>query len=351
MFFWNSLAFSMIQQDTNASSAASQADRQPVMGPCSEDPHLCGASRLLGFTSLLLSIHSTGRKSSGVPGPGAQDSVAHCQEAEPWGFSPESNYKVLLRVSPGADTPAGVSLQDKYQQRVHVPTILSLRFENLTFEDKPMTLPQILFKSSSVTPNWYDVTQECKASENREDLKATWESKSLPRELEWRRTLGPAANSWSLPVSLPLNQPSASLTWVVSNPGDQKTATSDLGEVCSHGPCGCAVDPGRWAVPLKGMWMRKEMETEKKYRVQEDRRDRDGATHCAKLSQGMTMQFMSAASVPCESLWGLSVPQLLQELSVLHPWGMDEQHLEDKKPLTTVYSEAHKPGRQAIKII
>lgn len=65
----------------------------------------------------------------------------------------------------------------------------------------------------------------------------------------------------------------------------------------------------------------------------------------------MTMQFMSAASVPCESLWGLSVPQLLQELSVLHPWGMDEQHLEDKKPLTTVYSEAHKPGRQAIKII
>ena len=58
-----------------------------------------------------------------------------CQEAEPWGFSPESNYKVLLRVSPGADTPAGVSLQDKYQQRVHVPNILSLKIENLTCED------------------------------------------------------------------------------------------------------------------------------------------------------------------------------------------------------------------------
>ena len=39
----------------DASSPASQAGRQPVMGPCSEDPHLCGASRLLGFTSLLLS--------------------------------------------------------------------------------------------------------------------------------------------------------------------------------------------------------------------------------------------------------------------------------------------------------
>lgn len=104
---------------------------------------------------------------------------------------------------------------------------------------EPMTLPQILSRSSSVTPNWCDVTLECKASENREDLKVTWESKGLPRELECRRTLGPAANSWSLPVSLPMNQPSTSLTWVVSNPVDQKTATSNLGKVCSHGegPC------------------------------------------------------------------------------------------------------------------
>ena len=62
---------------------------------------------------------------------------------------------------------------------------------------EPMTLPQILSRSSSVTPNWCDVTLECKASENREDLKVTWESKGLPRELECRRTLGPAANSWS----------------------------------------------------------------------------------------------------------------------------------------------------------
>ena len=36
-------------------SAAAQAGRQPVMEPCSEDTHLCWASRLLGFTSLLLS--------------------------------------------------------------------------------------------------------------------------------------------------------------------------------------------------------------------------------------------------------------------------------------------------------
>ena len=61
------------------------------------------------------------------------------QEAEPeevsWAFGPESNYSVLLRVHHGADTPTWVSLQDKDQQRVHVPNILSLKIENLTCED------------------------------------------------------------------------------------------------------------------------------------------------------------------------------------------------------------------------
>ena len=61
------------------------------------------------------------------------------QEAEPeevsWGFGPESNYRVFMRVHRGKDTPTWVSLQDKYQQRVHVPNVTSLRIENLTPED------------------------------------------------------------------------------------------------------------------------------------------------------------------------------------------------------------------------
>ena len=61
------------------------------------------------------------------------------QEAEPeevsWGFGPESNYRVLLRVCCWADTPTWVSLQHKYQQRVYVPSEMSLRIENLTQED------------------------------------------------------------------------------------------------------------------------------------------------------------------------------------------------------------------------
>ena len=67
------------------------------------------------------------------------------QEAEPWGFSPESNYKVLLRVGPGADTPTWVSLQDKYQQRVQVPNVTSLKIENLTPEDSGQYRAQASF--------------------------------------------------------------------------------------------------------------------------------------------------------------------------------------------------------------
>ncbi|XP_033270393.2 uncharacterized protein LOC105748826 isoform X2 [Orcinus orca] len=255
------------------------------MGPCSEDPHLCWASRLLGFTSLLLSVCWPGVKSSGTHGSGVQDSGVHVplhrvrggsvsfnvtrkQEAHleevTWGFGPDSNYRVLLRVGAEADAPTWVSLQDKYQQRVHVPSILSLKIENLTSEDsglyrarasftggiernqvfpltvyEPVPLPQILFKLLSITPGWCNVTLECRASGATEDLKVTWQSKGLPRELEQSVTLGPAPNSWTLPVNLPLRQPSASFTCVVSNQVDQKTATLDLGEVCVHGECTC----------------------------------------------------------------------------------------------------------------
>ena len=52
-----------------------------------------------------------------------------------WGFGPKLNYRVLLRVRRAEDTPTWVSLQDKYQQRVHVPNMRSLRIESLTSED------------------------------------------------------------------------------------------------------------------------------------------------------------------------------------------------------------------------
>ena len=75
----------------------------------------------------------------GIQGGSLLFHVIKKQEADPeevlWGFGPESNYKVLLRVHHGADTPTWVSLQDKYQQRVHVPNVKSLKIESLTSED------------------------------------------------------------------------------------------------------------------------------------------------------------------------------------------------------------------------
>ena len=112
--------------------------------------------KLLTFPiSIVLGICSTVVQSSGKYGSEVQNSrfvpmqgiqggsvlfhIVKKQEADPeevsWGFGPELNYRVLLRVHRGADTPTWVSLQDKYQQRVQVPNVTSLKIENLTPED------------------------------------------------------------------------------------------------------------------------------------------------------------------------------------------------------------------------
>ena len=100
---------------------------------------------------------------------------------------------------------------------------------------EPVILPEILVKSSSITPGWCNVTLECKSPGNREELKVTWESEGLPRELEWSGTPELAPNSWQLTMNLSLSQPNANLTCVVSNHVDKKTASVDFVQVCSHG--------------------------------------------------------------------------------------------------------------------
>ncbi|XP_070640444.1 SLAM family member 9-like isoform X2 [Bos indicus] len=233
-----------------------------------------------GTVSSPLGICSTGAKSPGACGSEVQDPGARVplqgirggsvlfhvttkQEAEPeevsWAFGSESNYSVLLRVHRVADTPTWVSLQDKYQQRVHVPNILSLKIENLTCEDsgqyrarvsfpggveytqvflltvyEPVPSPQILVGSTSITPDWCNVTLECRTSGATKDLNVTWENKGIPGEWEQRRTLEPACSPYILAVSVPRGQPNASLVCVVSNPVEYKTAFFDLGGVCIH---------------------------------------------------------------------------------------------------------------------
>ena len=102
---------------------------------------------------------------------------------------------------------------------------------------EPVPSPQILMGSASITPDWCNVTLECRASGAREDLNVTWENKGLPKEWEQKRTLEPACNSYILAVSLPRGQPNASFICVVSNPVGYKTASFDLGGVCVHGEC------------------------------------------------------------------------------------------------------------------
>ncbi|XP_012588715.1 PREDICTED: uncharacterized protein LOC105854436 [Condylura cristata] len=243
------------------------------MGPRTWDPRPCWVSWILGLSSLLLSTSSTGAQSSRVKVPGADlplqgvrggavlFHMSHVQATEllemQWGVGADTNFTVMLRVQHGPSL-TWFSLQDKYGQRVRVPNTTSLRIENLTPEDsgrywarpqlkdgtgisqgfqltvhEPVPPPQIRIKSVSITANWCNVTLECGTTGHSKNLSVTWESEGLPSDLGGWPQPGPAPNSWPLAVSLSLSQPNASLTCVLSNPGDQKSATKALGEVCT----------------------------------------------------------------------------------------------------------------------
>ncbi|XP_043425028.1 SLAM family member 5-like isoform X2 [Prionailurus bengalensis] len=357
------------------------------MGAHSEDPHLCWASRLLGFSSLVLSAFSTVVNGSGTHGSQVEDSgnvvsvkgtqgssvsflVTRSPESLPgvkleisWGIKNKSNYLVLLQVSPGEDVPKWVNFQDKFEKRVHVLNTTTLRIDNLTLEDsgqywarvsltggretiryfhltvyEPVPRPQILAKTPSVTPDWCNVTLECHAPGTREDVNVSWENKGLPRELEQRGVPGPAPNPWTLALKLPLSQPSPSITCVVSNPGDRKTATRDLGEVCAHGPLGQAGAGflrdilGALGITFlilgAGLYLRcsrgKKQSLEPGRGSQEEHRDHDDGIQYAELSQQTSRESRDQ--------------------------GSGEPHLEQETPLTTVYSEVRHPG-QGLRVI
>ncbi|ELW59880.1 hypothetical protein TREES_T100016148 [Tupaia chinensis] len=252
------------------------------------------------------------------------------------------------------NSPTWVGLWDKYGQRVQVPNVTSLRIENLTSEDSGQYQAQvtlrggkrfdqiflltvvdvdlqedhrddhnnihyadlmkpesredknkILTKPPSITSDWCNVTLTCRTPGATENLMVTWESKGIPRELEQRGTPGPVPNPWTLALRLPLSQRNASLTCVVSNDVDQKSDTSDLGNICAK-----YVD------------------------LLEDHRDDHNNIHYADLMEPESREDKN---------------KLLQEPSVLQSQAVSEQHLEEEESFTTEYSEIHKPG-QAMKI-
>lgn len=202
-----------------------------------------------------------------------------------------------------------------------------------------MPLPHILVKSQSITSVWCNVTLACHPGD-KEDLNVTWESKGLPKELNHRGTLGPASNSWTLAVSLPLSQSNANLMCVVNNQVDKKTASKNLAEVCAHGSHGQAnadllrgilgaitavlliLGSGLYLWKTRGK--KKKMETRRGAGSQEDQDDADDSIQYVELSQ--------------------------QESRESTYQGISKQHLREKGPLTTIYSEVCKPGH-AMKII
>ncbi|XP_045837951.1 SLAM family member 9-like isoform X2 [Meles meles] len=273
-----------------------------------------------------------------------------------WGIVSRSNYRVMLRVFPGRDVPRWVSFQDKFEKRIHVLNTTTLRIDKLTLEDsglyrarvsltggieydedfhltvyEPVPPPRIRATDLSLTPGWCNVTVECNTTGTRKDVTVSWESKGLPKELEQRPASGPAPNPWTLALNLPLSQPSR-LTCVVSNQGNQKTASLDLGDVCGHDLHGPSLVVllrdilGTIVVTLMileaglYLWMRrgkKKLESRKGAGSQEEPRDPDGGIHYAD--------------------------QTYQGSGDRRDKRRGEPHLEEENSLTVVYSEVCRP--------
>ncbi|XP_045837958.1 SLAM family member 9-like isoform X2 [Meles meles] len=354
------------------------------MGACSEDPPLCGASWLLRFTSLLLSVCSAVTQSpgaresavdnSGIPVPlnriqgdsvlfrtirNPESSSGAELESITWRIKTGSIYTAILQVSPGGDVPQWVNFQDKFEKRVHVLNTTTLRIDNLTLEDsglyrvqesyttgrqyeqyfhlmvyEPVPLPQIRATDLSLTPGWCNLTLECDLTGTKEDLTVSWESKGLPRELEQRLAPGPAPNPWTLAVNLSLGQPSPSLICVVSNQRDQKTATLDLADVCGHDAQGQTSAAHLFGILASvavlllilgaGMYLCK----------------RRGKKN---LEPGRGAGSQEETRDPDG---GIHYAELSQQRSRDHrDKGSREPHLEEENSLTTVYSEVHRPGQ------
>lgn len=100
---------------------------------------------------------------------------------------------------------------------------------------EPVPPPQILAKSVSVTADWCNVTLECRALGASEDLNVTWRLSGRPQKWQqtWTPEAGPSAGT--LAVRLPLDQANISLTCIVCNKVDLKSAITTLGDICVHG--------------------------------------------------------------------------------------------------------------------
>ncbi|XP_077883438.1 CD48 antigen-like isoform X1 [Ictidomys tridecemlineatus] len=368
------------------------------MGHSSQDPHLCWTTRLLGGIIFLCAC-STLAKSSGAHGSGIKGFRTHTylkairggsvllhviQEPEDpkieeitWGFASDSNSTFMLRLQNGKEDPLWFSLQDKYKQRVQMPSMSSLRINNLTSQDSgqywaqimcqtgreikavfnltvydPVPLAQIQTTSVSITPSWCNVTLDCGAREAVEVLNVTWEVQGPPSEREQRGAPGPP-NPWTLALSLPLRQPNVSLTCVLSNPVDQKNATFQLVDLCSPAPTAGhsraaigAFLAGFFILGVGGLlflWHLGEKKKKKKMEMEMER----GLEVSLAQNQAPVCQDSDAGlpEDPRAKDEGVYAQLMAQDSLKGKRKDIDEKHLEGKGPCTSVYSVVQRPGQ------
>ncbi|XP_077601777.1 uncharacterized protein LOC144216325 [Crocuta crocuta] len=207
-------------------------------------------------------------------------------------------------------------------------------------------------------------------------MNVSWESKGLPRELEQRGAPGPAPNPWTLALTLPLSQPSPSVTCVVSSLVDQKSATRDLGEVCvhkretrPHGQAGAAhlgAILGALVVMLlilgAGLYLLFSRGKRKSLETGRGRCSSPSSAHTPPsltdpqlpplhfAAQGMSLQEAGAGSQEKPRDHGGGVHEAMQVSRDGRDKGLEEPHLEQERPISTVYTEVPTPGQVRIEI-
>ncbi|XP_006160479.1 SLAM family member 9-like isoform X2 [Tupaia chinensis] len=163
----------------------------------------------------------------------------------------------LVTWKPSTPKPDWYNLEDKYKHRFNLTETAFLSIRNLTVEMsglyaatikfhsgdsqeqtfrlcvyEPITQPEIMIHSSSVTSGWCNVSLECETPGATDNSTVTWLSKGLSMELSQREALVPALDSGSLSLNLPMSQLNGYLTCLASNPVDQKNTTLDLETIC-----------------------------------------------------------------------------------------------------------------------
>ncbi|XP_056672183.1 CD48 antigen-like [Monodelphis domestica] len=269
-----------------------------------------------------------------------------------WSLDSKKKHLPLFSLEPetGNLTLKKSLLWNRYEQRAHV-TPTSLRIDNVTLEDngnfkarilheeviseqsfflsiyEPI-LPKIKIISKSQTSDGCNLTLECQILKISNDTTVTWGSGDIPKRQE--ESLGLPSNSRILNLSLPPNLHNSSVTCLAKNPAEQQNSTLKLSDACAEKSSNPQTPKSPWFIGSFllvillgilgiGLWICRRKEKKKEVMDSpENQRNSD-------------MNILYAMLRPSRP----EDQNQCQEAS--------EQHLQEGKHLTTIYSEIHNP--------